>query len=372
MRKFTLLIAGLLMVITSFAQDSINKLSASQIASMPPRSTWSTSPITIGGYVDAYYSFNFNTPVNDQNSYLYNYNRHNEYTTNLTLITADYNYNNVRAKLGLMAGTYAEANLAAEPNALQHIYQASVGYKLGAKTWIDAGIFPSHLGFESVQNTENYTLTRSFANENSPYYLAGVKLNHKINEKIDFTLILCNGWQNMRERPENSNKAAGIKVKYKAGEKLTINYANFLGNEMPDTARQNRFFNNFYADWKPTGRWDVLLGLDYGIQDNLNGEAASTWMVPTLIGRYKMKDKWFITSRVEYYDDPDEVIVTNEAIGGYSVLGTSLGFDYKPQDNVRFGIEGRYMDGRPDYTFVARDGIRYTQTMITTVMAIRF
>lgn len=356
------------MVTASFGQDSTDAILGIQ----PITAQVYYSPLKFGGYVDAYYSFNFNTPVNDRNSYLYSYNRHNEYTTNLALLTADYSQGDVRANLGLMAGTYAEYNLADEPGMLQHIYQASVGYKLGAKTWLDAGIFPSHLGFEKAVNIENYTLTRSLAAENSPYYLSGVKLNYVPNAKWDLTFVLCNGWQNMRENAENSNKAVGIKATYKASEKLTLNYGNFLGNEMPDTAKQNRFFNNLYAKWKPSERWGVIVGLDYGMQDNLDGAAASTWMVPTLIGKYKMKEKWYVTGRVEYFDDPDEVIVTNEALGGFSVLGTSLGFDYVPQSNVRIGIEGRYMDGKPDYTFIARDGIRYTQSMVTAVMAIKF
>lgn len=370
MRKYIALITCLLLATGTFAQDSSTRV-AIPITKVNPIS-WIQSPIKWGGYVDAYYSFNFNTPVNDQNSYYTNYNRHNEYTTNLALLTADYETSDVRAKIGLMTGTYAETNLANEPGILQNTYRASVGYKIANKTWLDAGIFESHLGFEDVKNTENYTLTRSLAAENSPYYMSGVKLSHKVNGSLDYTIVLSNGWQNMRERPENSNKAIGIKVKYQPSQKLKLVYANFFGNEMPDTARQNRFFNNLYADWKPSEKWNVIIGFDYGMQDNLGDTAASTWMAPTLIGRYKLSDKHYITGRVEYYDDPDQVIVKNQAIGGFSAIGTSLGFDYIPRKGVRLGVEGRYLDGRPEYTFIARDGIRYTQTTVTALMAISF
>jgi hypothetical protein len=60
----------------------------------------------------------------------------------------------------------------------------NVNGQLRKKTlWLDAGIFGSHMGFESALSIDNPTLTKSFVAENSPYYWSGAKLTYHIGEK---------------------------------------------------------------------------------------------------------------------------------------------------------------------------------------------
>lgn len=51
--------------------------------------------LTIGGYVEAYYSFDFNDPKNHYRpTSIYNYNRINEVNVNLAMIKLSQSYNN--------------------------------------------------------------------------------------------------------------------------------------------------------------------------------------------------------------------------------------------------------------------------------------
>jgi len=78
--------------------------------------------LKISGYIETYYSYDFNTPENNTRpSFMYSHNRHNEVALNLGLIKATYNNDKVRASLALMAGTYTNANLAAEESTLKNI-----------------------------------------------------------------------------------------------------------------------------------------------------------------------------------------------------------------------------------------------------------
>ena len=72
----------------------------------------------------------------------------------------------------MAAGTYMNANYAAEPEYLKNIYEANAGIKISKNEnlWIDVGILPSHIGFETAIRKDNWTLTRSMVAENSPYY----------------------------------------------------------------------------------------------------------------------------------------------------------------------------------------------------------
>ena len=127
------------------------------------------SPFTINGYLEVYYAYDFNQPENNTRpGFVYSFNRHNEVNLNIGFIRGAYNTDNVRANLALMAGTYSNTNLAAEPGVLKNIYEANAGVKLSStkNLWIDAGIFSSHIGFESAVGKDCWTLTRSMLAEN--------------------------------------------------------------------------------------------------------------------------------------------------------------------------------------------------------------
>ena len=111
------------------------------------------SPFTFSGYLETYYSYDFGNPENHlRPAFVYNHNKHNELNLNLGLIKANYVKNNVRGNFAIMAGTYSEYNLAAEQDLLKNVFEANAGVKISAKhnLWIDAGIMPSHIGFESA------------------------------------------------------------------------------------------------------------------------------------------------------------------------------------------------------------------------------
>lgn len=79
-----------------------------------------TNPLTFSGYVEGYYSYDFNKPSNNTKpGFLYSHNRHNEFTVNLAFVKGSYNTERVRANLAVAAGTYMNANYAAEPATLK-------------------------------------------------------------------------------------------------------------------------------------------------------------------------------------------------------------------------------------------------------------
>src|SRR6476620_10070781 len=86
------------------------------------------SGLSISGYAEVYYCYDFSKPVNHlRPDFIYSFNRHNEFNLNLGYIKASYNKDGVRSGLALMAGTYAQYNLAAEYPLLQHSFEATIG-----------------------------------------------------------------------------------------------------------------------------------------------------------------------------------------------------------------------------------------------------
>lgn len=132
--------------------------------------------LTISGYLETYYSYDFANPSNHaRQPFVYSYNRHNEFNLNLGFIKLAYNTDKARANIALMAGTYSNDNLSAEPGVLKNIFEANAGFKISKNKnlWVDAGIFASHIGFESAIGKDCWNLTRSILADNSPYLKVG-------------------------------------------------------------------------------------------------------------------------------------------------------------------------------------------------------
>src|SRR5438128_1594115 len=86
-----------------------------------------TNPLTLTGYVEVYYSYDFNRPTpNLRPGFLYSYNRHNEFNLNLGFVKGSYATDRVRGNLAVAAGTYMNANYAAEPGTLKNVLEANV------------------------------------------------------------------------------------------------------------------------------------------------------------------------------------------------------------------------------------------------------
>lgn len=310
------------------------------------------SNLNVKGFVDTYYSYDFSEPISNlKPDFLYNHNRHNEINVNMALIQVDYSSEKLRSSVGLMVGTYPQYNLAHEQDLLKNIFEANVGIELVNDLWLDAGVFGSHLGFESAISTENITLTRSLMAENSPYYLSGAKLTYQGVEKWTFTALISNGWQNIRETFGNTNKAVGTQLVFEPNDKILINYSNWWSNESTSKTpiidyRGYRFFNNFYTIISPKERLNVIAALDYGLEQNRLTNAWNTWYVPAVLVGYKWHKNWHTGMRAEYYVDQNGVIIQSHTPNGFKTFGASINLDYKPVKNAFLRIEARWLNSK--------------------------
>lgn len=331
--------------------------------------------ISWSAFTDIYYSYDFNNPpAHNKPSFLYNHNRHNEVNVNLALVKISYKQERTRANIGLMAGTYTQYNLVAEPDLLKHIYEANVGIKIFHKSdlWIDAGILPSHIGFETVISKDNWTLTRSIAAENSPYYETGIKLTYTgPGKKIILSGLLLNGWQRIRRPDGNNSLALGSLLTLIPTDKITFNWSTFIGNDKPDSVRQMRWFNNFYSIINLDEKFGIIAGLDLGWQERLNSEKKDAWFSPILIVRYVPQKKWALALRGEYYSDPYGVIVATGTTNGFKTFGGSFNIDKIIFDQVWWRTELRLLKSK-DAVFLAENSSKKNNTAITTSLAVSF
>jgi hypothetical protein len=304
--------------------------------------------IQFSAYVDAYYGYDFSKPTNNKRpSFLYNFNRANEFNINLAFIKATHNTEKTRLNLALAAGTFMQANYAEEPVLWQFVLEASAGIRLSKKSnlWLDIGIMPSHLGFESAISSDCWTLSRSIAAENSPYFETGAKIGYTTkNEKWNFAILALNGWQNITRKDNFSLINWGSQVQYKPGSETILNYSTFIGTVFPDSARRMRYFHNLYAILPLATHWGLTLGLDIGQeQTSAFDPALKTWFSPQAIIRYKPSNKMAVAMRGEYYSDPNGLVVSFALPDEFNATGLSLNLDYNPYQKALVRLEGRWL-----------------------------
>ncbi len=332
--------------------------------------------ITISGYAETYYSFDFGKPLSgNRPSFVYSYNRHNEFNLNLGYLKASYQTNTVRANLTLATGTYMNANYVAEPGALKNIFEASISLKISKKSnlWIDAGIFGSHIGFESAIGKDCWNLTRGILADNSPYFESGVKISYTSkDEKWFLSGLLLNGWQRIQRVPGNSTPAFGHQLTFKPSSKITLNSSSFIGNDKPDSVRQMRYFHNFYGIFQLNDKIGLITGFDIGTEQKAKGSREmNTWFTPIALLRFKTSDKVYFSVRGEHYNDKNGVIIGTGTPNGFQTWGYSANLDYQFRENVMWRVEARRFSGK-DATFVKDNIASRNNFFISSALAISF
>lgn len=330
----------------------------------------SSKALSFSGYAEVYYQYDFNEPSDgNRPGFVFSHNRHNEFNLNLGLARVSYNTERVRGNLALAAGTYMNVNYAAEPVVLKNIMEANAGIRISKKKelWIDAGIIPSHIGFESAISKDCWTLTRSILADNSPYFQSGAKLSYTSgNSKWLFSALMLNGWQRITRVNGNSLISWGTQLQYKPSAKTLLNYSTFIGTDKPDSARQLRFFHNIYGIFSLTDKFGLTLGFDIGTEEKLTG-GCNGWYGTAAILRYGFNDKWAIAVRGEYYNDKNNVIISAASPNGFRSSGFSLNIDHSPFKNALLRMEVKDLRS-PDAVFTRdNNAVRSTTTVVTSL-----
>lgn len=332
--------------------------------------------LTISGYGEVFYSYDLSNPANHiKQPFFYTYNRHNTFNVNLAMLKANYSTERARGNIALMAGTYSNDNMTAEKGLLKNIYEANAGFKLSKKKelWVDAGILPSHIGWESAIGKDCPTLTRSIAAENSPYFETGARMSYTSdNGKWYMSGLVLNGWQRI-ERPDGNNSPAfGHQLTFKPTDKITLNSSSFIGNDKPDSIRQMRYFHDLYGQFLLSPNVATTIGFDIGMEQKEKGSKSyNRWFTPVLILNW-FSDNWNLALRGEYYSDPKGVIIPTATPNGFKVAGYSLNIDRKITDQFVWRLEARGLNSKDKIFYSSDDKPVNNNFAVTTSLAFSF
>jgi hypothetical protein len=311
--------------------------------------TDTTTRVTLGGFLDLFYAYDFGRPRTLDRAYVTTAPRHAEFNVNLAHLEAVVSGPRVRGRLALQFGTSVQANYANEPrvgalsgpDVARYVQEATIGLKVHPDVWLDAGVFFAPFGAESWVSHDNLTYTRSLIADFSPYYEAGVRAVWQATPSLQAQLHVINGWQNIAEN--NTDKAVGVRLDWTAAPGLVLSYDAFAGNEQPDSLPARlRQFHEVIAEWDPTPAFTLRLSLDGGREARAVG--ADAWWGGAAIARWRWAPGAALVARVEHFSDPTRVLAT-AAPAPFRVSAASIGVDRELGSGVQWRTELRLFRG---------------------------
>jgi len=325
-----------------------------------------------GGFVDTYYALDFNRPKDGKRQYTTQPAKSNEFNINLAYVDVVLKKPKTRGRFALQMGNSVDLNYAAEKDPdSKFIQEAYIGQKIGEKTWIDAGIFLGNIGMESWISKDNYTYTRSLFLDYVPYYSAGIRIEHQINERELFQLQVLNGWQNIAEN--NESKAIGMQYKFIKNEKFTFTYNNFFGDEeVVSTRPRFRSYHNFIFHFNLSEKWQLLSGFDVGEQSQQENKGVDAWYATSIILRQILDAQKALAYRIEYYNDRHQANIVTNTPNGFEVLSSSVNYDYKFDEKMMWRTELRGFYSKDE---IYNRGSRYFNRMngfLTSSLSLSF
>lgn len=315
-------------------------------------------PIQFGFFIDGYYNASLNRPASKELLYTTQATRTNEYNINLAYLDGKVETDKYRGRFAVQFGTSVVANYSGEgttgktsnETSIRNMQEAYGGVRLGKSTWLDAGIYFGHLGYESWISHENFVYTRAFSLDYVPYYVSGARLSGKISDKVSYQLHLNNGYQVVTDN--NKDISGGFRLEWNPLGNLMFRWNTFVGNEQPTSVpKETRYYNNFIAEWKPFQRLTLASSFDVAYQERASREDLvytpegpiyvrrdGTAFRQTYVGNlwlaYRFLPDWRIGVRLERYLDREQMIIVTNTKDGFQTSGATATLDYNPDPAV--------------------------------------
>jgi hypothetical protein len=315
--------------------------------------------ITPGGYLEFFYSHNFNRPQNNITAL-----RGFDYVNGSLMVgnfvmSLDATYKNFSTRLAINVGASPSQFYEQEPSTTpswelpsldrytwQFIQEALIGWEVQSipGLTIQAGVMATPIGIEGLPNhqswkasinsphmhpkdyRENWNWSRSNSFINVPDYHSGVRALYSRNGKNHFGFFLLNG-QNMIT-DNNSSKTIALSYLYTPHENFHFSTVYMGGAERPTGAPEGQKWRHYFD---LTSRWVVNKNLAFMTQfvpgfENTNF-GTNTWLINAWYASWKFDNDVRLTFRYEY-------LLESVALGSSPVFVRSL------KENNKAGLYG--------------------------------
>lgn len=341
--------------------------------------TFASLPVTFSGYAEVYYQYNLNQPENGITNYRGFDNRSQTFSLSNVALDALWDHENIVGRLALQIGSTPSTYYLAEParagaagaNATdlelwKYLQQAYVGYRfpLGGGLLVQAGLFLSPIGPESLAVKDSWNYSRSNLFFGLPFYHTGARATYSINDRWSVTLAAYNGWNSVVDG--NDSPSVSAQLLYTRPDTVTWSLLYFGGVERPTGAPEGapwRHLADTHVTWSATSRLAFIAQANAGFERNRFGTSA--WGAGAVSARVQVHPRVYLAARGDAFGEG----VAESAEGAASPIfwpvswvasGTAT-IDVRPHDRVSFRLEYRHDHAAGDMYFggaVQGDGDR--------------
>jgi hypothetical protein len=303
------------------------------------------------GFVDTYYSYNFNTPKSPCATVggvpvfncLRNFDvAHNSFSLNLAELALEKKPSmDSRAGYRIDLDYGAAASLVAgfDPggSTYANIQQAYASYLAPAgkgTVQLDFGKFVTPAGFEVIETKDNWNYSRSLLFALAiPYYHMGVRAAYAPNDKMTVTGFVFNGWNNSVDN--NPAKSVGLLVTGKPSADLTIS-GNYIGGpEATGDPTPAGWRNLFDAVISYNVNKTTSVALNYDIAKDKAADAI--WQGAAVYLKFQANGWFAIVPRYEFLKDKDGFTTG----ASQNVQEFTLTTEFKHKDGFMMRVEYR-------------------------------
>ncbi|ADQ16861.1 hypothetical protein Lbys_1139 [Leadbetterella byssophila DSM 17132] len=347
----------LLLLTLSFVRASF---AVGQDDTSPP-----AKPLSLSGYVDSYYFYNFNGVTSNLGASgferIFDHNA-NSFQVGLAQLKTTYTTDKVEGVIDLVFGNHGD--LANYGNALSPlgrefgssglaIKQAYVSWLINEKFKLTAGQYGTNIGYEVIDAPTNFNYSLSNLFGNGPFYHTGVKLDYAVSDKLAFMVGLTNGL----DTKEDFNKSKGFQAQvFLQPVKDWAVYLNYFGSN--EGIEEEKYYVKWFdlaTSYQINSK--TLLGLNATTGSNPTGQ----WSGLAFYAQYQFSDIFSLGTRLEHFDNKEGGIYLVDADGkGVSTQGITLTGSFQISPNLLIKPEYRWdkyhHDSKETFQLPGKDG----------------
>ena len=315
-----------------------------------------------GGFVDAAYPLNFNHPANHLFRSRGTVFRTDSLWLNMAGIYARKKPSE-ESRWGVELTTHAGKDdeffgfSATAPNIagnkfLRHLGPTNVSYlaPAGKGLTLQAGVFSSFIGYDSLYAKDNFNYTRPWGADFTPYLMMGANASYPFTDKLTATFFVVNGYWHLARA--NSAPSAGGQIAYQVTPKVTFKETTLVGPHQRNTAFEFwRFLTDTIVERKTknfTFASDYIVSTEHVDAPGKPRALMMSWQLPA---HWKLDERWSLSLRPEVFWDRDG----RWTLARQTVKAVTSTVEYRLPyrwTNTIFRLEHRWDDSRgPDGGF---------------------
>lgn len=377
--------------VPSSANPTYHSASRQQDAVPSPESAGAPAPDTLpsgpptklsaSGYAETYFAWNFNNPENRVSNFRAFDNRHNTFVLSNAVVSLEGETHGLFARIALQAGLTGETYYAAEPaftstdgagptgaEVFKHVQEAYAGATLpfAPRIKVDAGVFLSPIGPESMAIKDTFLWSRSNLFYALPFYHTGARVAYQATPGTMVRAAVYNGWNSIVDN--NDEKTLSLKVSSRLSQRVAFDAQYMTGVERAPGAYEGRAWRQLldvYVAYEPTDRVSLIANLDVGVEPNRLG--TSGWVGGAIHGRVKWTSWLYTATRVDALYEArasNGIFYSERMFWPVDGMGSvAIAFDLRPHPQVSIRPEFRHDAATGDAFFRGKGRARVQDTL---------